>query len=57
MWYKVQSEKTGHKSVKTALLFSNVIDADHKNSSLFTNKGHFPSPLLVVIDVLAKFHE
>ena len=36
---KVLSEK--NKSVKTALLLSNVIDADHQNSCLFTNKGHF----------------
>ena len=27
------------------------------NSCLFTNKGHFSSPLGVLIDVLAKFHE
>ena len=33
---KVLSEKNGHKSVKTALLLSNVIDADHQNSCLFT---------------------
>ena len=49
--------KNGSKSVKAALLLSNVIDADHQNSCLFTNKGHFPSPLLVLIGVLAKFHE
>ena len=30
-----------YKSVKTALLLSNVIDAHHQNSCLFTNKGHF----------------
>ena len=47
---KVLSEKSAYKSVKTALLLSNVIDVDHQN------KGHFPSPLLVLIDVLAKFH-
>ena len=35
---KVPREK---KSVKTALLLSNVIDVDHQNSCLFTNKGHF----------------
>ena len=29
---KVQSEKNGHKSVKTSLLLSNVIDANHQNS-------------------------
>ena len=38
---KVLSEKYAYKSVKTALLLSNVIDADHQNSCLFTNKGHF----------------
>ena len=54
---KVLSEKNGYKSVKTALLLSNIIDADHQNSSLFTNKGPFSSPLLVLIGVLAKFHE
>ena len=53
---KVLSEKTGFKSVKTALLLSNVIDADHQNSCLFTNKGNFPSHLWVLIGVLAKFH-
>ena len=54
---KVLSEKYVYKSVKTALLLSNVIDADHQNSCLFTNKGHFSLPLLVVIGVLAKFHD
>ena len=44
---KVLSEKYAYKSVKTALLLSNVIDADHQNSCLFTNKGHFSSPLFV----------
>ena len=34
---KVLSEKNGYKSVKTALLLSNVIDEDHQNSCLFTN--------------------
>ena len=38
---KVPTEKYAYKSVKTALLLSNVIDADHQNSCLFTNKGHF----------------
>ena len=55
IWGKVLSEKTGYKSVKSPLLLSNVIDADHQNSSLFTNKGHFPPWLLS--GVLAKFHE
>ena len=54
---KVLSEKCADKSVKTALLLSNVIDADHQNSCLFTNIGHFPSPFWVLIGVLAKFHE
>ena len=35
------SEKNPYKSIKTALLLSNVIDADQQNSCLFTNKGHF----------------
>ena len=38
---KVLSEKNAYKSVKTALLLSNVIDVDHQNSCLFTNNGHF----------------
>ena len=54
---KVLSEKYADKSVKTALLLSNAIDADHQNSCLFTNKGHFSSPLLVLTGVLAQFHE
>ena len=54
---KISSEKNGYKSVKTSLLLSNVIDADHKNSCLFTNKDHFSSPLWVVIGLLAKLHE
>ena len=54
---KVLSEKNAYKSVKTALLLSNVIDADHQNSCLFTNKSHFLSPLRVLIGVLAKFDE
>ena len=37
----VPSEENAYKSVKTALLLSNVIDVDHQNSCLFTNKGHF----------------
>ena len=32
---KVLSEKYAYKSVKTALLLSNVIDADHQNNCLF----------------------
>ena len=54
---KVLSEKNAYKSVTTALLLSNVIDADHQNSCLFTNKGHFSTPLWVFIGILAKFHE
>ena len=54
---KILSEKNVYKSVKTALLLSNVIDADHQNSCLFTNKGHFSSSLWVLSSVLAKFHE
>ena len=54
---KVLSEKNAHKSVKTALLLSNVIDADHQNSCLSTNKGRFSTPLWVLIGVLAKFYE
>ena len=52
---KVLSRKYAYKSGKTALLLSNVIDADHQNSCLFTNKGHFSLPLLVLIGVVAKF--
>ena len=37
---KVTSVKNAYKSVKTALLLSNVIDADHQNSwFFFTDKG------------------
>ena len=54
---KVLCEKYAYKSVETGLLLSNVIDSDHQNSCLFTNKGHFSSPLGILIGVLAKFHE
>ena len=54
---KVFSEKYAYKSVETALLLSNVIDADHQNGCLFTNKGHFSLPLWVLIGILAHFHE
>ena len=54
---QVLSEKNAYKSVKTALLLSNVMDADHQNSCLFTNKGHFSSPLWVLVGVLAKLCE
>ena len=53
---KVLSVKNGYKSVKTALLLFSVIDADHQNSCLFTNKGRFLSPLWVLIGDIAKFH-
>ena len=52
---KILSEKIGCKSVKTALFLSNVIDADHKNSFLFTNKCDFSSLLWVLIGVLYNF--
>ena len=45
------------KQYLVPLLFSNVIDTDHQNDCLFTNKGHFSSPLWVLIGVLAEFHE
>ena len=54
---KVLCEKYAYKSVETALLLSNVIDADHQNSFLFTNKGYFSSSLGILKGVLAKFHE
>ena len=54
---KVLSDKYAYKSVKTAFLLSYVIDEDHQNSCLFTNKGHFSLPLWVLIGVLAKFHD
>ena len=49
--------QNAYKSVKTALILSNVIDANHQNSCLFTKKGHFLLPLWVLIGVLAKFRE
>ena len=55
MKYKVG--QMPNKSVKTVLLLSNVIDAGHQNSCLFTHKGHFSSPLWVLIGVLAKCYE
>ena len=54
--FKVKKKEV-KKSVNTLLLLSNVTDADHQNSCLFTNKGHFASPLWVSIGVLAQFHE
>ena len=54
---KVLSEKNAYKSAKTALLLSNVIDADHQKGCLFTNKGYFSSPFRVLSGVLAKFHD
>ena len=52
---KIPSEKIAYKPVKMALLLSNVIDATTK-TTLFTNKCHFSSPLLVLIGVLDQFH-
>ena len=54
---KVLSEKYAYKSVKTALLLSNVIDVDHQKSCLFKNKGHFSPPLWALMGVLAQFHD
>ena len=54
---KVSSEKNVYKFVKTALLLTNVIDADQQFSCLFTNKDHLSSPLWVLIGVLAIFDE
>ena len=51
---KVLSEKKCYKSVKTAVLLSNVIDVDQQRSCLFTNKS---TPLWVLIGVPPKFHE
>ena len=49
--------KKEKKSVKTAWLLSNGIGVDHQNRCFFTNKGHFSTPLWVLIGVLAKFYE
>ena len=49
---KVLSVENVNKSVKTALLLSNVIGADQENSCLFRNKGHFSSPLWVLFLIL-----
>ena len=38
---KVLSEKNAYKSVKTALLLSNVVDADHQNSCFFNKQRPF----------------
>ena len=54
---KVLIGKNVYKSVKTTLLLSNVIDADNQNSCLFTSKGHFSTPLWVLIGFLVKFYE
>ena len=43
------------KSLLKHCYWLNVINADNQNSCLFTNKGHFPSPLCVLNDVLANF--
>ena len=56
--YRRFSKQGAHHSIlKKALLLSNVIEADHQNSYLFTNKGHFSSTLWVLSGVLAQFHE
>ena len=54
---KVLSEKKCYKSVKTAVLLSNVIDVDQQRNCLNTNKGHFSTPLWVLIGVPAKCHQ
>ena len=46
---KFVSEKNAYKSVKTALLLSNVIDTDHQNSCLFTKKSNFSIPSWVYL--------
>ena len=45
------------KMARSLLLLSNVIDGDHQNSCLFTNKGHFSLHLLGLMGVLAKFQK
>ena len=50
------NEKNAYKSVKIALLLSQVIDADHENTCLFTNKGHFFITFMGLIGDPAKFH-
>ena len=54
---KVLSEKYAYKFIKTALLLSNVIDQTTKTAVCSQTKAIFPAPLLVLISVLAKFHE
>ena len=54
---KVSSEKNAYTSVKTTLLLSTVIDADHQNSCCLQTKAIFSLPLWVLIGVLAKFHD
>ena len=53
---KVLSEKNAYKSVKTALLLSNVIDADHQKLFVYKQRP-FSTPLWVLIGVLAQFYE
>ena len=56
---QANSVKNGYNFVnsnKTALLLSNVIDADHQNTCLFTNEGHFLSPLWILIGDIDQFH-
>ena len=38
---KVLGEKNGYKSIKTSLLLSNVIDADHENSFVYKQRTFF----------------
>ena len=54
---KFKVKKMAKSLLKQFFLLPNVIDADHLNSCLFTNKGHFLSPSWVLIGVLAQFHD
>ena len=54
---KVLSKRNASKSFKASLLLCNVIDEDHQNSCLFTNKDHLSSTSCVLFGVLAKFNE
>ena len=44
-------------SVKTALLLSNVINADHQNSCFVYKQRPFLASLWVLVGVLGKFYE
>ena len=49
---KVLSEKYAYMSVKTALLLSNDIDADHQNSCLFTKAiFHYLQGFILVFEL------